>query len=79
MMQDFPRLLAPTDKVGFTAFERKSCFTCVKNSPADAAAKFAGGLPPESIFTCEADIYANFSVMIRKAGEASGFVTQARH
>merc|ERR1712048_936901 len=32
MMQDFPRLCSPEDKVGFTMLDRNMCFTCVKNN-----------------------------------------------
>jgi len=75
MMQDVPRLLGPQDKVGFSRYDRQSCFTCVKNCLADAQAKFVGGQPPESMFTCEADIYADNARLLKEAVTAAGFTS----
>lgn len=36
MMQDYPKLLSPTAKVGFTTMERWLCFSAVKNSASNA-------------------------------------------
>lgn len=58
MMQDYPKLLPADARVGFVQFERGQCFSAVKNAIADAAAKHAAGLPPESAGTGEADLYA---------------------
>ena len=35
--------------------------------------KQSSNLPPESMLTCEADIYANNARMLKRAGEAAGF------
>ena len=48
MMQDFPRLFPADAKVGFTAYPRWICFSAAKNSFAEAQAKAAKGLHPES-------------------------------
>ena len=54
MMQDFPRLCGPEDKVGVTQFERWIAKTSVKNNLVDARKKN----PPECALTAEADLYA---------------------
>jgi len=58
MMQDYPRLLGPKAKVGFTTFPREWCFSAVKNNIIDAAKKSEAGLPPESGASGEMDFYA---------------------
>ena len=58
MMQDYPRLLGPDAKVGFTTYPREWCFSAVKNNISDAAKKSEAGLPPESGASGEMDIYA---------------------
>jgi UDP-sugar pyrophosphorylase len=65
MMQDFPRLCGPDDKVGFTQLDRGMCFTCVKNNLADAATK----KPPDCALSAEADIYACSAQLLRAAGD----------
>jgi len=64
MMQDFPRLCTPSDKVGFTQLERLMCFTCVKNSLDDARKKN----PPDCAFSAESDIYAASARLLKLAG-----------
>merc|ERR550532_2836008 len=64
MMQDFPRLCGPEDKIGFTMLDRDMCFTCVKNNLADAAKK----RPPDCALSCEADIYATNVRLLTLAG-----------
>ena len=56
-MQDFPKLLPPTAKVGFSCLERWMSFTTVKNNLTDAALKQKNGLAPECAVSCEADLY----------------------
>ena len=68
MMQDFPKLLGPEDKVGFTQFERKLCFSAVKNNLADAAKKQQAGLPAESASTGEEDLYDLHRRYLQAAG-----------
>lgn len=64
MMQDFPRLCSPADKIGFTQLDRLMCFTCVKNSLADAAAKN----PPDCALSAEASIYQSNATLLKLAG-----------
>jgi len=65
MMQDFPRLCGPDDKVGFTLLERGMCFTCVKNNLEDAANK----KPADCALSAEADIYACNAHLLKLAGD----------
>jgi len=65
MMQDYPRLCGPGDKVGFTMLERLLCFTCVKNALEDAAKK----IPPDCALSAEADIYACNARLLSLAGD----------
>jgi UDP-sugar pyrophosphorylase len=64
MMQDFPRLCAASQKVGFTQLERLMSFTCVKNNIADAKKKS----PPDCALSAEADIYACSAQLLQLAG-----------
>eukprot|EP00301_Raphidiophrys_heterophryoidea_P009043 c13349_g1_i1.p1 GENE.c13349_g1_i1~~c13349_g1_i1.p1 ORF type:complete len:617 (-),score=184.27 c13349_g1_i1:65-1855(-) len=57
MMQDFPRLLTPEDKVGFTQLDRWISFSAVKNNVADAVDKVKQTGIAESASSGEADIY----------------------
>lgn len=73
LMQDFPRLLDPTDRVGVTELDRWACFSTVKNNIDDAAAKSRAGLPPECAFSAEADFYAANCKYLALAAESNGF------
>ncbi|CAE7272093.1 USP [Symbiodinium necroappetens] len=64
MMQDFPRLCGPGDKVGVTQVERWISKTSVKNNLADAVKKN----PPECALTCEADLYSCNVRLLQLAG-----------
>ena len=64
MMQDFPRLCGPDDKVGVTQVERWISKTSVKNNLADAVTKN----PPECALTCEADLYSCNVRLLQKLG-----------
>jgi UDP-sugar pyrophosphorylase len=64
MMQDFPMLCGPEDKMGFSQLERQMCFTCVKNNLTDAAKKN----PPDCALSAEADIYACNARLLSLAG-----------
>lgn len=68
MMQDFPKLLSPDAKVGFTRFDRQVCFSAVKNNLSDAAKKQQAGLPVESASTGEGDLYGLHRRMLQAAG-----------
>ena len=57
MMQDLPKLFGPDEKVGVTTFDRKWCFSALKNNIIDAADKHTAGGPPEAGATAESDFY----------------------
>ena len=63
-MQDYPRTIPSTSKVGFTLLEVWVAYSPVKNSPAEALAKARAGNPSHSATTGEMDIYkANCTVL----------------
>jgi UDP-sugar pyrophosphorylase len=68
MMQDYPKTLGPTAKVGFTMAPAWICFSPCKNNTVDAAAAVAGGIPANSAFTAESDQYYVFSELLRRIG-----------
>lgn len=57
MMQDYPKCLEPTSRVGFTQFERWTSFSAVKNNLKDAADKFKKTGVAESAASGESDLY----------------------
>ena len=57
MMQDFPKLLGPGDKVGFADFERWFSFSPVKNSIAEAVASHQKGVYAASPGAGEEAVY----------------------
>ncbi|CAJ1340987.1 unnamed protein product [Effrenium voratum] len=65
LMQDFPRLCRPEDKVGMTQLDRWIAKTSVKNNLADARKK----QPPECAFSAETDIYACNTRLLQLAGD----------
>jgi len=70
MMQDYPKALPQGSKVGFTTVNQVwASYSPVKNSPADAVAKFKEGNPTHSATTGELDIYqANCRILELLAG-----------
>jgi len=58
MMQDYPKLLSPDSRVGFTQFERWMAFSAVKNNLVDAVDKLKTTGFSESAISGEDDIYA---------------------
>ncbi|PNW73176.1 hypothetical protein CHLRE_14g621751v5 [Chlamydomonas reinhardtii] len=70
MMQDYPKALPASARVGFTTINQVwASYSPVKNSPADAAAKFKEGNPTHSATTGELDIYkANVLALHEVAG-----------
>eukprot|EP01052_Picozoa_sp_SAG31_P018416 SAG31_NODE_1304_length_8894_cov_22.532689_2_plen_352_part_00 len=64
MMQDFPKLLAPTAAVGFCMFA-ESFYSPVKNNPSDASKKVAAGLHGACPATGEADLYRYASELLK--------------
>lgn len=55
MMQDYPKVLGPDARVGFTTVPTWISFSPVKNNVADAAKAAASGIPPASAATAESD------------------------
>jgi UDP-sugar pyrophosphorylase len=68
MMQDYPRLLSPDAKIGFTSMEPWLCFSPVKNSLSDALAAQSKGSPPASASSGEADQYNIWSKFLKILG-----------
>jgi len=64
MMQDYPKVLAPSEKVGFTSVAAWISFSPCKNATADAATK----KPPACALSAEADQYHHCSELLRWAG-----------
>ena len=68
MMQDLAKLFGPDERVGVSVFDRRWCFSPIKNNVADAAAKHAAGGPPESGATAESDFYRAGRTRLSAAG-----------
>ena len=68
MMQDLAKLFGPDERVGVSVFDRRWCFSPIKNNVADAAAKHAAGGPPESGATAESDFYLAGRTRLSAAG-----------
>ncbi|CAM0909705.1 unnamed protein product [Alopecurus aequalis] len=66
MMQDYPKTLPPTAKVGFTVMDAWLAYAPVKNNPEDAA-KVPKGNPFHSATSGEMAIYRANSLILRKA------------
>ncbi|KAL9245129.1 hypothetical protein vseg_018815 [Gypsophila vaccaria] len=67
MMQDYPKTLPPTARVGFTVMDIWLAYAPVKNNPEDAA-KVPKGNPYHSATSGEMAIYRAHSLILRKAG-----------
>ncbi|XP_010113224.2 UDP-sugar pyrophosphorylase 1, partial [Morus notabilis] len=67
MMQDYPKTLPPTARVGFTVMDAWLAYAPVKNNPEDAA-KVPKGNPYHSATSGEMAIYRANSLILRKAG-----------
>ncbi|KAL9251033.1 UDP-sugar pyrophosphorylase-like protein [Drosera capensis] len=67
MMQDYPKTLPPTARVGFTVMDAWLAYAPVKNNPEDAA-KVPKGNPYHSATSGEMAIYRAHSLILRKAG-----------
>lgn len=68
MMQDFPKVLGPEAKVGFTSLPAWFSFSPVKNNIADAAKALESGTPPGGAATGEADQYFAYAEQLRLLG-----------
>lgn len=66
-MQDYPRTLSPSAKVGFSVMDSWLAYAPVKNNAEDAA-KIPEGNPKHSATTGEMAIYKAHCLMLRKAG-----------
>uniref|UniRef100_A0A7N0V1U0 UTP-monosaccharide-1-phosphate uridylyltransferase n=1 Tax=Kalanchoe fedtschenkoi TaxID=63787 RepID=A0A7N0V1U0_KALFE len=67
MMQDYPKTLPPTARVGFTVMDTWLAYAPVKNNPEDAA-KIPKGNPYHSATSGEMAIYRTNSLILKKAG-----------
>ncbi|KAL8167588.1 hypothetical protein V2J09_009087 [Rumex salicifolius] len=67
MMQDYPKTLQPTARVGFTVVDPWLAYAPVKNNP-EGAAKVPKGNPYHSATSGEMAIYRAHSMILRKAG-----------
>ncbi|KAL6984338.1 UTP-monosaccharide-1-phosphate uridylyltransferase [Sarracenia purpurea var. burkii] len=67
MMQDYPKTLPPTARVGFTVMDTWLAYAPVKNNPEDAS-KVPKGNPYHSATSGEMAIYRANSLMLKKAG-----------
>ncbi|KAL6208338.1 hypothetical protein ACLB2K_019289 [Fragaria x ananassa] len=67
MMQDYPKTLPPSARVGFTVMEPWLAYAPVKNNPEDAA-KVPKGNPYHSATSGEMFVYRANSLILRKAG-----------
>ena len=73
MMQDYPKSLGPEAKVGFTTITPNlAAYSPVKNSVAEAQAKFAKGDPTHSATSGELDVYASHCAALRLVGCSVG-------
>ena len=69
MMQDFPKSLPATAKVGFTTINQvHAAYSPVKNSVEEAQAKAASGNPQHSAASGEFDVYRTNCEMLRHIG-----------
>ncbi|XP_043705543.1 UDP-sugar pyrophosphorylase-like [Telopea speciosissima] len=67
MMQDYPKTLPPSARVGFTVMDTWFAYAPVKNHP-EVAAKVPKGNPYHSATSGEMAIYRANSLILRKAG-----------
>ncbi|KAL5559694.1 hypothetical protein UlMin_035905 [Ulmus minor] len=67
MMQDYPKTLPPSARVGFTVMDAWLAYAPVKNNPEDAA-KVPKGNPYHSATSGEMAIYRANSLILKKAG-----------
>lgn len=71
MMQDYPKTLPPSARVGFTVMDAWLAYSPVKNNPDDAA-KVPKGNPYHSATSGEMAIYRANSLILREAGVQVG-------
>ena len=67
MMQDLPKVVPPTTRLGFTQFPDWT-YSPVKNDPVEALAKFKVGVPGRSALEGEIEFYTAHCRMLAAAG-----------
>ena len=68
MMQEYPWVLPPDARVGFTQAPSWLCYSPCKNNTPDAAAAAKSGVPEGCAFTAESDQYAWAARLLRLLG-----------
>jgi UDP-sugar pyrophosphorylase len=68
MMQDYPKALDASARVGFTVFDNWVGYSPVKNSPADGVGKFKGGNPTHTATSGEMELYGCGARVLALAG-----------
>jgi len=68
VMQDYPKSLPPSARVGFSVISNTTAFSPVKTNLADARAKSAKGEPTYSAASGEADVYASACEVLAASG-----------
>mmetsp|Transcript_20686 Transcript_20686/g.28643 ORF Transcript_20686/g.28643 Transcript_20686/m.28643 type:complete len:597 (+) Transcript_20686:1-1791(+) len=68
MMQDYPRLLTKTARVGFSMAPAWLCYSPCKNNSRDAAESVKAGIPAGSAFTAESDQLTVYAELLRRLG-----------
>lgn len=67
-MQDYPKLLPSSDRVGFTQVDREFSFTALKNNIATGVAKQKANVAPETASSMESDFYRANAQLLRFCG-----------
>ena len=68
MMQDYPKILKSSSKVGFTLLPSWFCYSPCKNNSNDAVVAAAIGIPPSCAYTAETDQYNCHAQILRLIG-----------
>lgn len=68
MMQDYPKILKSSSKVGFTLLPTWFCYSPCKNNSNDAVVAAAIGIPPSCAYTAESDQYNCHAQILRLIG-----------
>ncbi len=68
LMQDYPKIVGPNMKVGFTCAPSWMCFSALKNSMTRALDAVVKGVPPMCATSAEADAYNVWAQILRIHG-----------
>ncbi len=68
LMQDYPKIVGPNMKVGFTCAPTWMCFSALKNSITRASDAIVKGVPPMCAASAEADAYNVWVQLLRIHG-----------